>query len=41
MINNTGFFKTFYDRERRWMWNGYPIKQLGGREVEINFKNII
>ena len=34
-------FKTFYDRERGWMMNGYPIKILRGTEVEINHKNII
>ena len=36
MTTNTGFFKTYYDRERGWMWNGYPVKMLGGTEVEIN-----
>ena len=35
MKNNTGFFKTNEDRERGWIWNGYPIKILGATEVEI------
>ena len=38
MKNNTGFFQTFKDREHGWMWNGYPVKILGGTEVEINDK---
>ena len=36
MTTNTGFFKTFYDRERGWMWNGYPVKMSGRTEVKIN-----
>ena len=36
MKNNTGFLKTNEDPERGWIWNGYPIKILGGTEVEIN-----
>ena len=36
MKNNTGFLKTNDDRERGWVWNVYPIKILGGTEVEIN-----
>ena len=36
MKNNTGFFETNEDPERGWIWNGYPIKILGGTEVEIN-----
>ena len=36
MKNKTGFFQTSEDRERGWMWNGYPNKILGGTEVEIN-----
>ena len=40
MTGNTGFFKTYYDRERGWMWNGYPIKISSGTEVEINGKKI-
>ena len=35
MKDNTGFFKTYYDRERGWIWNGHPVKMLGGTEVEI------
>ena len=33
--NKSGFFKTKEDRERGWILNGYPIKILGRREVEI------
>ena len=40
MTTNTGFFKTYYDRERGWIWSGYPVKMLGGTEVEINDKKI-
>ena len=36
MIDNTGFFKTHFNRERGWMANNYPIKPLRGTEVEIN-----
>ena len=25
MTTNTGFFKTYYDRERGWIWNGHPV----------------
>ena len=35
---NTGFFKTYHDPQRGWMWNGYPSKMSGGTEVEINNK---
>ena len=38
MTTNTGFYKTYYDRERGWIWNGFPVKMLGGTEVEINDK---
>ena len=38
MTTNTGFFKTYYDREHGWVWNGYPVKMLGGTEVEIDNK---
>ena len=31
--DNAGFLKTYYDRERDWIWNGYPVKMLGGTEV--------
>ena len=34
--NNTGFLKTNEDLQRGWIWNGYPIKILGGTEVQIN-----
>ena len=39
MTSNFRFFKTYYDRERGWMWNGYPVKMLRGTEAEINDKN--
>ena len=39
MKDNTGFFKTYHGPQRGWMWNGYPVKMLGGTEVEINDKN--
>ena len=38
MTTNTGFFKTYYDRERGWIWNGHPVKMIRGTEVEINDK---
>ena len=38
MTTNTGFSRKYYDREHRWISNGYPIKLLGGTEVEINNK---
>ena len=38
MTDNTGFFKTHYDRKLGWIWNGHPVKMLGGTEVEINKK---
>ena len=40
MSAKTGFFKTFIDRDRGWMWNGYPNKMKAGTEVEINDKEI-
>ena len=40
MKDNTGFFKTTEDPDRGCMWNGFPIKMLGGTEVEINVKKI-
>ena len=33
---STGFFKTHHDPQRGWLLNNYPIKTLGGMEVEIN-----
>ena len=36
MKSFTGSFKTIEDRERGWIWNGYPIEIPGGTEVEIN-----
>ena len=30
------FFQRYEERELGWMRNGYPIKILGGTEVEIN-----
>ena len=41
MTTNTGFFKTYYDRERGWMWNGHPVKMISGTEMEIKDKNFI
>ena len=41
MADNTGFFKTHYDRKLGWIWNGYPVKMLGGTEVEITKKNLL
>ena len=38
MRSNTGFFQIYEDPENRWLWNGYPVKRLGGTEVEINDK---
>ena len=38
MTANTGFFKTYFDRELGWIWNGHPVKMLGETEVEINDK---
>ena len=38
MRDNTGFFKTYQHVQRGWMWNGYPVKLLGGTEAEINDK---
>ena len=34
-VDNTGFFKTHYDRQRGWMLNNLPVKSCGGTEVEI------
>ena len=39
MKENIGFFKTQYDPQRGWIWNGHPVKMLRGTEVEINDKN--
>ena len=36
MKDNTGFFKTHYDRQRGWILNNYPIKTPKGTKVEIN-----
>ena len=38
MTTNTGLYKTYYDREIGWIWNGHPIEMIGGTEVEINNK---
>ena len=38
MTANTGFFETYYDRELGWIWNGHPVKMLGGTELEIKNK---
>ena len=36
MKDNTGFFKTQYDRHRGWILNNYPIKTPRGTNIEIN-----
>ena len=36
MKDNTGFFKTHYDRQRGWMLNNQPVKMLGGTKIEID-----
>ena len=41
MKNKTDFFQTFEDQEHGWTWNGYPVKILGGTEVEIKYKNLL
>ena len=38
MKDNTGFFKTHYDRQRGWMLNNQPVKMLGGTKIEIDEK---
>ena len=38
---NTGSFQTYEDSDYVWMWNGHPVKMLGGTEVKINDKKII
>ena len=38
MKDDTGFSKTYYDSEHGWISNGYPVKMLGGTEVEIDNK---
>ena len=39
MVDNTGFFKTHYDRQRGWMLNNHPIKTSKGTSVLINEEN--
>ena len=34
--DNTGFFKTHYDRQRGWILKHYPIKTPKGTNIEIN-----
>ena len=36
MTDNTGFFKTHYDRQRGWILNNHPIKMPGGTKIEID-----
>ena len=36
MIDNTGFFKTHYDKQRGWILNNYPNKMPGGTKIEID-----
>ena len=38
MTINNGFFKTYFDRERGWNWNGHTVKMIPGTEVKINDK---
>ena len=40
MTINTGFSKTYYDRERDWKWNSYPVEMLRGSEVKIHDKKL-
>ena len=35
---SSGFFKTYEDPEHGWVWNGHPIKILGGSEIQIKNK---
>ena len=37
----TGSFQTYEDSDYGWMWNGHPVKMLGGTEVKINDKKNI
>ena len=39
MKDNTFCFKFYHDPQHGWMWNVYPVKRLGGSEVEISDKN--
>ena len=41
MKTNTGSFQSTEDPQHGWMWNGFPVKMLGGTEVEISTKNLI
>ena len=34
MAENTGFFKTHYDKQRGWMMNNIPIKSPGGTKIQ-------
>ena len=36
MADNTGFFKTHYDKQRGWMLNNIPIKSPGGTKIQVN-----
>ena len=36
MTENTGFFKTYYDKQQGWMMNNIPIKTSGGTNVKIS-----
>ena len=33
-----GFFKTTKDQKHGWIWNAYPVKIIGGTEVQIKDK---
>ena len=36
MADNTGFFKTHYDKQRGWMLNNIPIKPPGGTMIQFD-----
>ena len=36
MADNTGFFKTHYDKQRGWMLNNIPIKSPGGTKIQVD-----
>ena len=36
MADNTGFFKTHYDKQRGWILNTIPIKSPGGTKILVD-----
>ena len=36
MTDNTGFFKTHYNKQRGWEINNIPINLPGGTKIEVN-----